>query len=66
MGKILSLLIGGIVTLLGAILLIAWWYEFLFMVRSVLPVVLILGGGIAISAGISEFKDVLKTSKKNK
>ena len=66
MGKILSLLIGGIVTLLGAILLIAWWYEFLFMVRSVLPVLLILGGGIAIAAGISEFKDTLKTSKKNK
>ena len=60
MGKILSLLIGAIVALLGLILLIAWWYEFLFVVRGVLPLVLIAGGIIAVLAGFSEFKDVLK------
>ncbi len=60
MGKILSLLIGGIITILGLILLIAWWYEILFIVRGVLPPVLILCGAIAIAAGISEFKDRAK------
>ncbi len=60
MGKVLSLLIGAIVAVVGVILLIAWWYEFLFMLRGALPVLLILGGGIAVAAGLSELKDVLK------
>ena len=60
MGKIMSLVIGGTVAVLGAILLMAWWYEFLFMMRGVLPLILILGGGVAIVAGISEFKDTVK------
>ena len=63
MGKVLSLLIGGIVTVLGLILLIAWWYELFFVVRGVLPLVLILGGIIAIVAGLSEFKDYIKLKK---
>lgn len=64
MGKVLSLLIGGIVTVLGLILLIAWWYELLFVIRGLLPLMLILGGIIAIAAGLSEFKDYLKVKKK--
>ncbi|MCK5450866.1 MAG: hypothetical protein KAI70_03785 [Candidatus Omnitrophica bacterium] len=60
MGKIMSLAIGGIVTMLGAIFFMAWWHEFLFMIRGVLPLILMLGGGIAIVAGISEFKDTVK------
>ena len=66
MGKTLSVLVGGIVLLLGLILLISWWFEFVFLLRGVLPVVLVLGGIIAVLAGISEFKDTIKnkTSKK--
>jgi hypothetical protein len=60
MGKILSLLIGSIVTLAGLILLVAWWYEFLFVLRGVLPLLLIFGGVIAIIAGLAELKDALK------
>ncbi|MFH1878529.1 MAG: hypothetical protein ABH883_06960 [Candidatus Omnitrophota bacterium] len=60
MGKILSLLIGGIVTVVGLILLIAWWYEFLFLLRGILPGLLILGGILAAAAGFSELKDVVK------
>ena len=37
MGKILSLLVGAIVAILGLILMIAWWYELLFVVRGVIP-----------------------------
>jgi hypothetical protein len=60
MGKVLSLLIGAVVAILGLILLIAWWYEFLFLLRGCIPVVLIFGGVIAVVAGLSELKDVLK------
>lgn len=60
MGKILSLLIGAIVTVLGIILLLSWWYELLFVMRGIIPVILIFGGIIAIAAGFSELKDVLK------
>ncbi|MFQ5952751.1 MAG: hypothetical protein ACE5JK_05025 [Candidatus Omnitrophota bacterium] len=61
MSKILSLLIGAVVAIVGLILLIAWWYEFLFLLRGCIPVTLILGGVIAVIAGLGELKDVLKT-----
>ena len=60
MGKTLSITIGAIVVFVGLILLIAWWYEFLFILRGVVPVVLILGGVVALLAGLSELKDTLK------
>jgi len=60
MGKVLSLLIGVVVAILGLILLIAWWYEFMFLVRGCIPIMLIFGGVIAVIAGLSELKDVLK------
>ena len=63
MGKVLSLLIGAIVAVLGLILLIAWWYEFLFVIRGVLPLILVFGGIIAIAAGLSELKDYFKFKK---
>lgn len=61
MGKVLSLLIGAIVAIVGLILLIAWWYELLFVLRGTIPVMLVLGGVIAVIAGFSELKDVLKS-----
>ena len=60
MGKVLSLLIGAIVMIVGLILLVAWWFELLFVLRGIIPVMLILGGVVAVIAGFSEFKDVLK------
>ncbi|RKY42088.1 MAG: hypothetical protein DRP85_03945 [Candidatus Makaraimicrobium thalassicum] len=66
MGKVLSLLIGAIVAVVGVILLIAWWYELLFVLRGIIPGVLILGGVIAVIAGFSEFKDVLKSKGEKK
>ncbi len=63
MGKILSLVIGAVVAFIGLVLLIAWWYEFLFLLRAVVPAILMLGGVIAVLAGISELKDTLKSKK---
>jgi len=65
MGKILSLLIGAIVTVGGIILLIVWWGDILSVLKGVLPVLLILGGGIAIASGISEIKDTKKLEAKS-
>ncbi|MBD3379881.1 MAG: hypothetical protein GF408_05405 [Candidatus Omnitrophica bacterium] len=63
MAKMLSLLIGSVVAILGVILFIAWWYEFLFVVRGIFPLMLILGGSVAVVAGFSEIKDILKQKK---
>ncbi|MCK4852213.1 MAG: hypothetical protein KAS86_03775 [Candidatus Omnitrophica bacterium] len=64
MGKVLSLLIGAVATVIGLILLVVWWYELLIVLRGVVPAILILGGVIAVVAGMSELKDVLKSKEK--
>jgi uncharacterized SAM-binding protein YcdF (DUF218 family) len=66
MGKMLGVLVGGIVLLLGLILLVSWWFEFLFVVRGVLPGMLILGGVIAVLAGVAEYKDTIKSKTEKK
>ncbi|MFA6636953.1 MAG: hypothetical protein WCV56_07650 [Candidatus Omnitrophota bacterium] len=66
MGKMLSVLVGGIVLLLGLILLVSWWFEFMFLLRGMVPGMLILGGAVAVLAGISEFKDTIKSKTEKK
>ncbi|MGB2630462.1 MAG: hypothetical protein WBD24_02865 [Candidatus Omnitrophota bacterium] len=61
MSKVLSLLIGAVVAIVGLILLIAWWYEFLFLLRGCIPVMFLVGGVIGVVAGLSELKDVLRS-----
>lgn len=64
MGKNLSIIIGAIAALVGLILILDLWrYEFLFILKGTVPVLLIFGGVIALTAGISEFKDTLKSKK---
>ncbi len=63
MGKTLSIAMGALAAFVGLVLLIAWWYEFLFMLRAAVPVLLIAGGLIALFAGFSEFRDTLKSRK---
>lgn len=64
MGKVLSLLIGAIVTIVGLILLIAWWGDLLTVVKGIVPGILILGGLVALAAGVSEIKDTAKAKEK--
>ncbi len=64
MGKVLSLLVGAIVTVSGVVLLVLWRYEFLLILRGVIPCTMILGGIIALLAGISEFKDTFSGKTK--
>lgn len=66
MGKMTSLLIGAAVTLVGLILLVAWWYEVIFVLKAVIPGILIGAGLIAVVAGVSEMKDVMKGQPEKK
>ena len=57
-------LIGGIVAvLLGIWGLCAWWVLFLKGLQAAVPVLLLLGGVIAIAAGVSDIKDRMEEKK---
>jgi small neutral amino acid transporter SnatA (MarC family) len=63
MGKYMSVVIGGLVALLGLLGLIRWWSAFLVVLKGSVPAMLIFGGVIAVIAGISEIKDELAAKK---
>jgi len=51
------LISGAIVSSLGIVLLVIWWEEFLMILSGILPVSLVLGGGLAIYLGFDELKE---------
>ena len=54
-------LIGGIIAAaLGLITIVIWWGQFLMVLAGVIPVILLLGGGLAIYLGLDEMRDNLK------
>ena len=57
MGKYMSVVVGAVVTFLGILGLVNWWYDFLMVLKGSIPVMLIFGGIIAVIAGISEMRD---------
>ena len=65
MGKILSLIIGTAVVVIGVVLVIVWWSDFFIVLKGSIPVMLILGGAIAVMAGLTELKDEM-AAKENK
>ncbi len=53
----MKILLGGIAALvLGVIGLIIWFFDFLMILKGLIPVVLILGGALAIYLGIEDIK----------
>lgn len=51
-------LIGGVAALvLGLIGLFGWWEEFVWLLKGVIPPVLLLGGALAAYLGSEEMKD---------
>ena len=57
-------LAGGIVALvLGIIGLIIWWGDFVELLTGAVPVILILGGGLAAYLGFEEIKDKRSAEK---
>ena len=63
MAKFMGITVGAILAFTGLVLLIAWWYEFLLVLKAVIPAILVIGGLIALFAGIAELKDALKAKK---
>jgi hypothetical protein len=53
----MKILLGGIVALvIGFIGLVIWWFEFLRILKGVVPIILVLGGALAIYLGIEDIK----------
>ncbi len=53
----MKILLGGIVALiLGFVGLVAWWSEFYRVLKGVIPIILVLGGALAVYLGIEDIK----------
>jgi len=53
----MKILLGGIAALvIGVIGLIIWFFDFLLILKGVVPIALILGGALAIYLGIEDIK----------
>lgn len=66
MAKILSIIGGTAAIVLGLLGIINWWFSFVELLKGSVPCLLILGGLIALLAGISELKDELAAKKEDK
>ncbi|HSR12646.1 MAG TPA: hypothetical protein VLS90_14485 [Thermodesulfobacteriota bacterium] len=65
----MKILLGGIAALvIGFIGLIAWWGDFLKVLRGVIPVILVLGGALAVYLGVEDIKteSVTPAAEENK
>ena len=58
----MKILLGGIVALIiGIVGLIAWWGDFLLILKGAIPIILVLGGALAIYLGIEDLKTATAT-----
>jgi hypothetical protein len=55
-----TLIGGAVAAVLGLIGLSVWFFEFLQLLAGAIPVMLLLGGGLAIYLGFDEMKDTWK------
>jgi len=55
-----TLIGGAIAALLGLIGIVAWFPQFLTVIAGTIPVMLLLGGALAIYLGIDELQDTWK------
>ncbi len=60
MSKIISIVLGAISAIVGLILLVKWWDSFVYMFKATLSIVLIIGGAVALIAGLGELKDEIQ------
>jgi hypothetical protein len=51
---------GAAAAVLGLIGLVVWWSPFLTLLAGAIPLMLLLGGGLAIYLGFDELKDTWK------
>jgi hypothetical protein len=55
-----TLIGGAIAAILGVIGIVAWFPQFLTVIAGTIPVMLLLGGALAIYLGVDELKDTWK------
>ncbi len=55
-----TLIGGAVAAALGLIGLVIWWGSFLMVIKGTIPIMLLLGGGLAIYLGFDELKDTWK------
>jgi len=55
-----TLIGGAVAAALGLIGLVIWWGSFLMVLKGSVPIMLLLGGGLAIYLGFDELKDTWK------
>ncbi|MDY6790798.1 MAG: hypothetical protein SWH54_05965 [Thermodesulfobacteriota bacterium] len=55
-----TLIGGAVAAALGLIGLVIWWGSFLMVLKGTIPIMLLLGGGLAIYLGLDELKDSWK------
>ena len=57
-------LVGGVIAaILGLIGIVAWFPQFLIVLAGTIPVMLLLGGALAIYLGVDELKDTWKEAE---
>ncbi len=54
---------GAIAVILGVIGIVAWFPQFLTVLAGTIPVMLLLGGALAIYLGVDELKDTWKEAE---
>jgi len=61
----MSVLIGGgVAVLFGLIGLIIWWRDFFVLLKGGIPILLLLGGALAVYVGIDELREKVRKGKK--
>ncbi len=60
-----TLIGGAVAAVLGIIGLAVWFREFLQILTGCLPIMLLLGGGLALYLGFDELKDTWKKEKES-
>ena len=66
MGKLLTIAGGAAAVVIGLWGLASWWWSFIEILKGSIPCFLILGGLVALFAGISELKDKAPANKEEK
>lgn len=58
-----TLIGGAVAAALGLVGLVIWWGQFLMVLAGIIPVMLLLGGALAIYLGFDELKDTWKSDE---
>ncbi|MDD5722370.1 MAG: hypothetical protein PHY29_01375 [Syntrophales bacterium] len=63
----MRVLVGGVIAaVLGLIGLVIWWGPFLALLQGGVPIVILLGGALAIYVGFDEITDQIKSKAEEK